>query len=466
MSAKGGGALNLEGDAPSADFLIVGAGAMGMAFADVIVKETDASVLLVERQDRPGGHWNHAYPFVRLHQPSTFYGVNSRDLGSGRVDQVGGNAGMRELASGAEVCDYFESVLRHDLLPTGRVGFLGQTEHMGGGRLRSRVTGRERQATARVMVDATYMKVKVPATEPPAFEVADGVDCRPPNALADLDRAPSTFVIVGAGKTAYDAIYHLLDRDVDPDAIIWIAPRDSWVFNRARFQPGDVLTGFLPQMAAIAESTSPEDAFARVEATGSLMRVDPNVTPQMFRCATVSEREIEAIRRVKNVVRLGRVTRLEPGRIELDQGSVDVPEDTLFVNCTADGLERLPPRPIFEGDQITLQAIRGCQQVFSAALIAHVAGLDRPEAEKNAICHVDPHPDSAMDYFTLVGSWLGGEMRWAQDAELFQWLTQCRLSAFSHEFAELMLGRGAVPPEQAGAIAQAALEKIQAYAAR
>ncbi len=26
----------------------------------------------------PGGHWTRAYPFVRLHQPSAYYGVNSR----------------------------------------------------------------------------------------------------------------------------------------------------------------------------------------------------------------------------------------------------------------------------------------------------------------------------------------------------------------------------------------------------
>ena len=60
------------------DYLIVGAGAMGMAFADVLMTETDATILLVDRVGRPGGHWNVAYPFVRLHQPSAFYGVNSR----------------------------------------------------------------------------------------------------------------------------------------------------------------------------------------------------------------------------------------------------------------------------------------------------------------------------------------------------------------------------------------------------
>ena len=51
---------------------------MGMAFADTLVAESDADVIIVDRHARPGAHWNDAYPFVRLHQASTFYGVSSR----------------------------------------------------------------------------------------------------------------------------------------------------------------------------------------------------------------------------------------------------------------------------------------------------------------------------------------------------------------------------------------------------
>ena len=60
----------------ASDYLVVGAGAMGMAFTDVLIAETDATVTIVDRHARPGGHWNDSYPFVRLHQPSSFYGVN------------------------------------------------------------------------------------------------------------------------------------------------------------------------------------------------------------------------------------------------------------------------------------------------------------------------------------------------------------------------------------------------------
>jgi cation diffusion facilitator CzcD-associated flavoprotein CzcO len=50
------------------DYLIVGAGASGMAFADALIAECDADVVMVERRHCPGGHWNDAYPFVRIHR--------------------------------------------------------------------------------------------------------------------------------------------------------------------------------------------------------------------------------------------------------------------------------------------------------------------------------------------------------------------------------------------------------------
>ncbi|MEE4283180.1 MAG: NAD(P)-binding protein, partial [Pseudomonadales bacterium] len=45
------------------DYLVVGAGAMGMAFVDVILNETNATVLMVDKYHQPGGHWNVAYPY-------------------------------------------------------------------------------------------------------------------------------------------------------------------------------------------------------------------------------------------------------------------------------------------------------------------------------------------------------------------------------------------------------------------
>ena len=43
------------------DYLVVGAGATAMAFVDTLLTENaDATVLMVDRHHRPGGHWNDA----------------------------------------------------------------------------------------------------------------------------------------------------------------------------------------------------------------------------------------------------------------------------------------------------------------------------------------------------------------------------------------------------------------------
>jgi hypothetical protein len=63
------------------DYLVVGCGAAGMAFTDALIEASDAQVVMVDRRHAPGGHWNDAYPFVRLHQPSAYDGVNSLPLG-------------------------------------------------------------------------------------------------------------------------------------------------------------------------------------------------------------------------------------------------------------------------------------------------------------------------------------------------------------------------------------------------
>src|SRR5688572_15344985 len=120
-----------------ADYLIVGCGAVGMAFADVILTETDASIIIVDKLGNSGGHWNHAYSFVRLHQPSEYYGVSSLELSKGRVDKVGLNQGLCNLASGSEVHAYFDDVMQHQFLPTGRVKYFPLCEYKGDSKFES-----------------------------------------------------------------------------------------------------------------------------------------------------------------------------------------------------------------------------------------------------------------------------------------------------------------------------------------
>ena len=233
--------------------------------------------MVVDRNDQPGGHWTTAYPFVRLHQPSAYYGVNSRDLGSDTIDQGGLNAGYYELAGGAEVCAYFDAVMRQHLLPTGRVTYLPMSEYLGDGRIRT-LGGDEISVSARRVV-TSHVEIIVPSMRSPSYAVAPGVDCVPPNDLPRIRDARDRYVIVGAGKTAMDACLWLLRHGIAPQRLTWIKPRDSWVLDRAAIQPGSqfakrVLRDFSNQLAAVHEAESLPDLFDRLEAKGCLLRID------------------------------------------------------------------------------------------------------------------------------------------------------------------------------------------------
>src|SRR5262245_39674 len=112
------------------DYLIVGAGAGGLAFADTLLSESpNATIAIVDERAEPGGHWVDAYDFVRTHQPAALYGVNSTPLGAGKIDVDGHNAGHSELASGAEIRAYFTDVMNRVLLASQRVRYVPSSRY-------------------------------------------------------------------------------------------------------------------------------------------------------------------------------------------------------------------------------------------------------------------------------------------------------------------------------------------------
>ncbi|MFK7830309.1 MAG: NAD(P)/FAD-dependent oxidoreductase [Congregibacter sp.] len=420
-----------------ADYLIIGSGAVGMAFADVILAESDATVIMVDRYAKPGGHWNAAYPFVQLHQPSQFYGVSSRELSGGRLERGGLNDGLNELATGAEVSAYFDDVMRHQFLPTGRLQYFPMCDYHADGRFVSKATGRQYHATARrKVVDATFLKTKVPSTHTPNFSIAAEVNFMPLNNLPRVTESPEKYVIVGGGKTAIDACLWLLQMHVDPDMIQWIRPRDAWLLNRRNTQPTEQFFDdfFGSQLALIessAQALSINALFARLEEQGYFVRIDPSVAPEMFHGATISLAELEALRQIKDVVRLGRVTHLGPDKIQFQQGSLPAHPKNLYVDCSARPFDELETKPVFHGGLITPQMVRSYQPVFSASLIAHVELNYASDEEKNQLAAVVPPPGGLADftYFTAVS--MTNQYMWSQDKTLRDWIKNNRLDGFS-----------------------------------
>lgn len=428
------------------DYLIIGAGATGLAFADTLIGETDAHVTLVDRHGKPGGHWNDAYPFVTLHQPSAFYGVASTELGRGIMDPVGLNRGMAELASGPEVSAYFDRVMNHRLLASGRVSYHPLCNYIsdtdGGGEFESLLSDeRTRVTVRRKIVDATRFSPAVPSTHTPAFEVGRGVHLVAPNVLPGLWQLtkngpmPRHFVVLGAGKTAMDTCIWLLQSGTPADRITWVMPRDSWVANRLGTQNGpeffkEAIGGQADQMQAFAEASSINDLYLRLEACGAMLRIDRERMPTMFHFATLSEAEVQVLRNIRNVIRLGRVTAIDATEMRLAQGRVAVEADTLFIDCTASAVRLNEPAPVFQRNRIVVQLLRAPLVTFSAALTAYVEAHHDDEAHKNRLCNPVPFPHSAADYPRTMAVNMSNQFLWNQDTQLRQWIRNCRLDAF------------------------------------
>lgn len=419
------------------DYLVVGSGAVGMAFADTILTETDADIVMVDKHHQPGGHWNDAYPFVTLHQPSAFYGVSSRELSRGQIDQVGWNKGMQDLATGAEVSAYFNAVMHEQFLPTGRVRYFPSCDYTGDGQFHSILSGKRYSVEAsNKTVDATFLKASVPSTHTPSFSIDPEVSFIAVNELPKINATPAGYVIIGGGKTGIDACLWLLENQVDPDRIHWIMPRDAWLIDRKNTQPGeaffnDSMGTQAAQMEAIAAAQSPEDMFHRLEAAGVFLRIDPTVEPEMFHAATVSQLELEQLQRVKNIVRLGRVTELQRNQIVLEQGNIPTSREHLHIDCSASAIPPREPKPVFEGNLITPQTVRAYQPAFSAAFIAHVESKYDDEATKNELCAVVPLPNSTDDWMKLTAAFMANQYRWSQEPGLREWLLGNRLDGFS-----------------------------------
>jgi len=420
----------------STDYLVVGAGASGLAFADALVAEADVEVTVIDRREAPGGHWADAYPFVRLHIPSALYGVNSLALGEDRVDQVGENAGYYERATGDEVLEYFAEAAAR-LTQTGRGRVLTGHEYVGGGgdsaQVRDLSTGELHDvAVRRKVVDARYLEAEIPATHTTPFQVASGVRLVPINDLPAAAQADCSYAVLGSGKTAADACIWLLDNDVQPDRIRWIRPRDAWFYDRRHFQPLEQVSAIMEGNAldaeAGADATNLDDLFERLEASGRMTRIDTASPATMFRGTMLSAPELAALRQIEDVVRLGRVLRIEVDRIVFERGETKTGPDVLHVDCTALGLNNAPATPIFQRDRIVLQQVRHLSPCFNAAVVGFIEAHRDDDVDKNRLCPPNPYPSSVEDWPRMVGRTWRTEGRWLSDPDLSAWMAESRLN--------------------------------------
>jgi hypothetical protein len=224
-----------------------------------------------------------------------------------------------------------------------------------------------------------------------------------------------------------------MEQGVDPDRIRWIRPRDGWMQSRASMQPLELVgSGFLQLQAdwvqAVAESSSGQEFAKRLEAAETFVRLDPAVEPEVYRGAILSSIEVDALRQIENVVRMGRAQRLSTDQVLLEQGSIGSDPGQLFVDCTAEGVRPTQTRPIFEPDRITVQYVTIGNVPWTAATQGAVEALRDDDAEKNRLCPPLTFSGRIADVFEMSYAGMSGIALRSAEPDLNAWNDACRLN--------------------------------------
>lgn len=418
------------------DYLIVGGGMAGLAFADELLTRTNYSITIVDKRDSPGGHWNDSYPFVRLHGFSIMYGVESRELAKYHVDEDGPNKGFMSRATGTEIVAYAQDLMRERLLPSGRVKYFPSTEYLPDGTIRGVLSHKPKKVKVRRrIIDASYLTNTIPATHKRSFLVDSAVTCIPPNDLPRLASSFQHFTVLGAGKTAVDAVVWLLNNGAAPDDIRWIIPNDYWYVDRAKTQPAPEFVietfGSLADVRTdIGIATSVTDLVHRHEQHGYFVRLDRKVEPRNFHYAVVSQRELAQMRSVRDVVRKGHVTALRPHNIELTKGSVPAARRSLYIDCTANGVEGREPVPVFQPNKIVLQITRGPRALFAAAQVAFLESLPMSDEERNSFAVPISFCRTVEEYVLILYNEMQNSVKSSRHPQLRAWEMQSRLAGY------------------------------------
>jgi hypothetical protein len=189
---------------------------------------------------------------------------------------------------------------------------------------------------------------------------------------------------------------------------------------------GAIMEGLSLDAEAGASAASIEDLFESLEAAGRMMRIDPSRPVTMFRGTMLSARELDAVRQIEDVVRLGRVRRIEAGRIVLERGETD--QDVLHVDCTALGLNNAPATAIFQPGRIVLQQVRYLSPTFNAALIGFIEANRDDDADKNRLCPPNPYPSTIEDWPRMMSRTWMAEAGWLSEPDVSAWVAASRLN--------------------------------------
>jgi len=336
------------------DYLVIGAGAASMAFVDTLLAEQpNASIIIVDKHDAPGGHWNDAYGFVQLHQPSLLYGVSSSQMeGNWAKLVLKGTLPWQHRASKEEILTYYQKLM-NKWAAAGRVHYFKKCiynfDDSNGDHHSFQSLDGSQTYNVKVtvkLVNGILGECAVPSKTPPTFPVDKSIKFLTPNQVYETFNKTSPwrlffsssnnsqkYAVLGAGKTAMDTVVYLQRHGVPADNITWVVPNDVWLIRREG--PG---TPWSWGESLLENDLDVDAAALALEKRGVFARLDTNIMPTKFRFPVVGNDEMKILQKVKSVIRCGRVTSIEEGgRVSFTTGESLAFDDHVFVHCTSPG---------------------------------------------------------------------------------------------------------------------------------
>jgi len=298
----------------SCDYLVIGSGAASLAFIDTLLTELpDVKVILVDKHPAPGGHWNDAYDFVSLHQPSILYGVTSKQLEGNWLSCLLKEYTLpwKHHATKTQILAYFKSLV-DGWVGKGKVEYYNLckydfTNEDGIHKFYSLDGKKHFNVKVNIkLINAVLMEPIVPSIHPVDIPIEEGITLSSPNDVFRINEIglrsddKRRFLVLGCGKTGTDTILYLQRKmGVDPDHITWIISNDVWCLKD--MFPSDYAT------ALIEFDGDKEKTNLALEERGCFIRLDESVLPTQFRFAVTTNEDIVTLRKVKKVIRRGRV---------------------------------------------------------------------------------------------------------------------------------------------------------------
>ena len=152
------------------------------------------------------------------------------------------------------------------------------------------------------------------------------------------------------------------------------------------------------------------------------------MTPTMAKTPTLAQWELDRLRTIENVVRLGHIDRVEPTRLVFGEGEVGIAKDAVIVHCAASGLQYRPLVPIWGSEAITLQPIRAGFPCFGAALAGYVEATRDNDDEKNKLCPPSPYPNTLPDWAQMQVLGTRASMSFGSQPDIKAWADRVSLN--------------------------------------